>query len=508
MFIMFSLRATASVLTGLTIATAATACSAGYTATPTATNQQVDSIVVGTSGPPASLDFTTTGGAAIPSVLMRNVYETLISIDNNGDITPGLATSWDVSPDGTVYTFHLRDGVTFSTGEPFTADTAAFSITRVKDAWTNGMKKGMDVVDHVRVIDPLTLEVTLSRPSNQWLWSMGTLIGAMMHPDHVDKLATDPVGTGPYTIDSFAVGQSVALKENPTYWGTKPHHAHAIIRYFADATSSTNALMSGDIDVLWAAQQPEVVLGLQQNSGYNVEVGTTNGEVLLSMNNKRAPFDDVRVRQAVMYAIDRQAVIDTAWAGYGTDTGGQPVPPTDPWYTDKNYYPYDPDKARELIREAGAEGAKVEFDVPSFPYAMSASEIIVSQLRDIGLDAYIVGTEFPAVWLNKVMGQADYQMSLIAHVEARDIPHLFGNPDYYLGYDSSQLRDQLTKADTGTPEENVQYMRDAVDTIMNDAAADTVFNFPNIVVTAPGVTGINPNVVTEGLPLYSMEARK
>lgn len=169
MFIMFSLRATASVLTGLTIATAATACSAGYTATPTATNQQVDSIVVGTSGPPASLDFTTTGGAAIPSVLMRNVYETLISIDNNGDITPGLATSWDVSPDGTVYTFHLRDGVTFSTGEPFTADTAAFSITRVKDAWTNGMKKGMDVVDHVRVIDPLTLEVTLSRPSNQWL---------------------------------------------------------------------------------------------------------------------------------------------------------------------------------------------------------------------------------------------------------------------------------------------------------------------------------------------------
>ena len=88
---MFSLKATANVLTGITIATAATACSAGYTATPTATNQQQDSIVVGTSGPPASLDFTTTGGAAIPSVLMRNVYQTLIQLDEKGDIVPGLS---------------------------------------------------------------------------------------------------------------------------------------------------------------------------------------------------------------------------------------------------------------------------------------------------------------------------------------------------------------------------------------------------------------------------------
>ena len=497
-------------MASILLATASlTACSAGHTAVPTATTQGANTLVLGTTGAAASLDFTTSSGAAIPTILMGSVYETLVRIDESGQITPWLAESWEISPDQKTYTFHLKDSVTFSTGEPFTAETAAWSITNVQsDNWTNGLKAGMKPVAEARALDPLTLEVRLDKPSTSWLWSMGTLIGAMMHPGHVDTLKTQAVGTGPYTVDGYAVGQAVSYTANPTYWGTPAHHEKAIVRYFADATAATNALLSGDIDVLWAAQQPELLSTL---TNYRIYQGTTNGEVLLSMNNNQAPFDDVRVRQAVMYAIDRQAVIDTAWSGYGTDTGGQPVPPTDPWYLEgENRYPYDPERAKQLLAETGLspEQLSVTITVPSLPYAQAASEIVVSQLQKVGFSARIEAAEFPAVWLNQVMTTKNYQMSLIAHVEARDIPTLFGNPDYYLGYDSATTREALSRADSGDAAGQVTAMEAAVNQIMDDAAADTLFNFPNIVIARPEVTGIDPNVVTERLPLAAIDTHE
>ena len=135
-------------------------------------------LTVATSAPPASLDFTTTGGAAAPQALMGNVYETLVLIDDSGTPQPFLAASWDVSDDRTVYTFHLREGVTFSDGLPFTAHDAAFSINYVQSSWTNGLKAQMDPVRSAEAVDDLTLRVELTEPTEGWLWSMGTLTGA------------------------------------------------------------------------------------------------------------------------------------------------------------------------------------------------------------------------------------------------------------------------------------------------------------------------------------------
>ncbi|WP_246825157.1 ABC transporter substrate-binding protein, partial [Corynebacterium sp. HMSC034B08] len=125
-------------------------------------------------------------------------------------------------------------------------------------------------------------------------------------------------------------------------------------------------------------------------------VGTTNGEVLLSMNNQRAPFDDPDIRRAVAYAIDRDAINEVVYNGLATDTGGAPVPPTDPWFTGHNYYPFDPDKARELLAGRTPE---VTITVPNLPYAQTASELIFSQLRDVGFNIKLETVEFPAVWL-------------------------------------------------------------------------------------------------------------
>ena len=449
-----------------------------------------DNVVVAASAAPAGLDFTTTGGAAAPQALVGNVYETLVRIDASGTPVPHLAER--VERDGGVFTFHLRDGVTFADGTPFTADDAAFSIHYVQNEWTNGLKAQMDPVTHVEVVDERTLRVAVEggeAAEDAWLWSMGTLTGAMMAPAGVDKLATAPLGTGPYTVKRFDVGEAIEFDAREDYWGGDVAH-DGLIRYFDDPVSAVNALRVGDADVVWGMQAPQLIDTLPED--IRVEVGTTNGEVLLSMNNTRAPFDDPDVRRAVAYAVDRAAVNEVVYNGLGTDTGGAPVPPTDPWYPGRDFYPFDPDKARELLAGRTPE---ITITVPNRPYAQEASELIYSQLRDVGFRVRLETVEFPAVWLNQVLKGHDYQASLVSHVEPRDVPMLFGNPEYYLGYDNAVVRERIAAGD----------MAGAVEQIMDDAAALTLTNAPNIVLYAPGVSGLDPNVVTDSLPLNEVE---
>ena len=449
-----------------------------------------DNVVVAASAAPAGLDFTTTGGAAAPQALVGNVYETLVRIDASGTPVPHLAER--VERDGGVFTFHLRDGVTFADGTPFTADDAAFSIRYVQNEWTNGLKAQMDPVTHVEVVDERTLRVAVEggeAAEDAWLWSMGTLTGAMMAPAGVDKLATAPLGTGPYTVKRFDVGEAIEFDAREDYWGGDVAH-DGLIRYFDDPVSAVNALRVGDADVVWGMQAPQLIDTLPED--IRVEVGTTNGEVLLSMNNTRAPFDDPDVRRAVAYAVDRAAVNEVVYNGLGTDTGGAPVPPTDPWYPGRDFYPFDPDKARELLAGRTPE---ITITVPNRPYAQEASELIYSQLQDVGFRVRLETVEFPAVWLNQVLKGHDYQASLVSHVEPRDVPMLFGNPEYYLGYDNAVVRERIAAGD----------MAGAVEQIMDDAAALTLTNAPNIVLYAPGVSGLDPNVVTDSLPLNEVE---
>ncbi|AZA08775.1 ABC transporter substrate-binding protein [Corynebacterium pseudopelargi] len=479
------------------------ACSAGETATQTSqySADTPGTVVIGLSTAPASLDFTTTAGAAIPQALMDNVYEGLVRISQTGRIEAALAQRWEISDDGKTYTFHLRQGVTFSNGEPFDANTAKFSIDRVRsDAWSNGLKSKMDVVDSTRVIDSNTLEVTLKHRSNDWLWNMGTLVGAMMHPAGVDKLESQPIGTGPYEVERWAVGESLALKARADYWGEPAANERAVLRYFGDATALSNAVRTHDVNAVVGLQSPELLDAIRADESLSVEVGTTNGEVLLSMNNQRAPFDDVRVRQAVMYGVDRQAIIDTTWEGYGVDTGGVPAAPTDPWYYESQRFPYDRQRALALMKEANAIGTSITISVPSLPYAQTASELLYSQLSEIGFDVHIESVEFPAVWLSKVYQGKDYDLSLVAHVEARDIPTMFGTAEYYLGFNDAEVQRLLNQADTAAEDDYIPTMQQAIERIVDQAGADTLYNLPSIIVTKD-VSGLPVNAVGDGLEL-------
>jgi peptide/nickel transport system substrate-binding protein len=354
--------ASAALLLALTAACSAGSGSSGSGGTGGAGGSQGGgdtSLTVGLVAEPASLDFTTKDGAAIPQALLDNVYETLVTVDQNGKITPSLAKSWTVSPDGKTYTFELVDNAKFTDGQAFTAKDAVFSINRVKKDWTISLKAAMDVVADAKALSDTKLEVTLSKPSNDWLYRMSTRVGAMMTEKAVADLATKPVGTGPFVFDQWRRGDSISLKANPAYWGKKPFFQQVTLKYFKDPTALNNALLTKTIDVIGTVQAPESLAQFQGNDAYEIIEGTTNGEVLLSFNNAKAPFNDLKVRQAARYAIDHKALLDTCWAGRGTLVGSM-VPPTDPWYEDlTGLYPHDLNKAKSrLVRAGGQEPAR------------------------------------------------------------------------------------------------------------------------------------------------------
>ncbi|MFC4005185.1 ABC transporter substrate-binding protein [Prauserella oleivorans] len=476
------------------------ACSAGSTAT---VGGDESTLAVGFTAEPQNFDFTTTDGAAIPQALLYNVYETLVKVDERGEIVPLLAESWTISDDRRVYDFRLRQGVRFSNGSPFTAEDVKFSIERVKTEWTISLKSAMDVVERVDVVAPHHARVVLTEPSNSWLFAMSTRVGAMFDPSGVADLATKPVGTGPYEVTSRRRGDSIVLSANPEYRRPRPAYRTVVLKYYSDATALNNALLSNGIDVISGVTAPDSVPQFEADTRFNVIQGTTNGEVVLAYNNRRKPLDDVRVRRALTLAVNREALLKAAWGGRGMLIGSM-VPPTDPWYEDlSTMYPYDPDRARRLLDEAGHETLRLRLRIANLPYAVSAAQVVASDLAKIGVDVTIEPLDFPAVWLQQVFTDHDYDLSLVQHVEPRDIT-TFGDPDYYWGYDSARVQTLLGRADTTAPEQYVADMREVARTLAEDAAANWLFLFPNIVVAKKEVRGLVRNQVSESFDLTGL----
>jgi peptide/nickel transport system substrate-binding protein len=462
----------------------------------------VESLHVGLTAEPASLDFTTSDGAAIPEALLYNVIETLVKVDAaSGDVVPLLAESYEVSADGKEYSFTLHDDVTFSNGDAFTAEDVQFSIERVQSpAWTVSLKSAMDVVEEVEVVSPTEVVVRLARPDNDWLYRMTTRIGGMFSETGVDDLANTPIGTGPYTVTGRTRGDSLSLRLRDDYWGTPPDVERVVLRYFEDGTALENALVSGGIDVIGNLQTPESLTRFQSDDRFQVVEGTTNGELVLSMNGARPPLQDVALRQAVLHALDREAILDTTYAGTG-ELIGSLVPPTDPWFDPAlvGRYPYDPGRATELIRRSGATPPQLAFKIPNFPYAVTSAQVIASQLAEVGVVARIEVLEFP-VWLDVVFKQHDYDLSLVAHVEPRDLA-IFADPEYYFGYDNPRFRELLTSAATADEKTAVELRGQAAALLTEDAAAGFLFVLPNLMVAEVGVQGLPVNRVSESLDL-------
>lgn len=453
---------------------------------------------IGATAEPPTMDPTVNNAAAIPQVLLYNVYETLVRIDGEGEMQPLLAESWDVSEDRSTYTFHLVPDATFASGNPVRAEDVVWSLERIRDDAAIGevLKTQMSVIDTVAATDEHTVEVSLSRPSNAWLYDMTSTAGIVIDSEAADDLATVPAGSGPFTMTNWAKGSEISLERNDDYWGEAAGIAGATFRYYSDANAMNSAMLSGDLDVISNVQAPQALDRFGDTSQFTVLEGTTNGEVVLGMNNRSEGLDDPQVRQAIRHAIDRQALMDSVWNGKGTLIGTM-VPPSDPWYEDRSGdYPYDPERAKELLAEAGyADGLSLRLRVPTLAYAQGAGQFIQSQLGAVGITVQIDEVEFPARWIDVVMQQSDYDLTIVSHVEPRDIVN-YADPEYYWHYDSEEFRTAIAEADAGTEEEYVARMQDAAVMLSDDAASDWLFLLPNLIVTTPQVQGIKPNATT------------
>ncbi len=493
------------------LAVALAACTAGSSTTqPPATTgaggggtTSTDRISIGLVLEPTSLDFTTVNGAAIQQALMYNVYEGLVKVDDTGKVVPGLAKAWRVSDDRKTYTFDLVEGAKFANGEAFTAEDAVFTIDYVKTKWTNSLKNAMNVVAEAKALSPTQLQVTLNKPSNDWLYKMTTHMGAMMDPSGVAELATRPVGTGPYTLTSWTRGDSIVFTRNDNYWGAKPYYQTVTLRYIPDTSAMNNALLSGQINVIGAMQAPEALAQFTSNPKYEVIEGTTNGEVLLSFNNANEFFKDKRARLAIRHAIDHKALMDTCFAGKGTLLGSF-VPPTDPWYEDlTSVTPYDKARATALLTESGRAGQTLRLRVPNIPYAVNCGQVVKSQLEQVGLKISFESLEF-AQWLPQVFTGGDFDLSIVAHVEPRDMPAVFANPQYYTKYAAPAFVALIEAGDAGDDAAYVDNMKKAARMLAEDAAADVLFLLPNLMVTDRTVTGLPKNATSVGLDLSKL----
>src|SRR5699024_320647 len=160
-------------------------------------------------------------------------------------------------------------------------------------------------------------------------------------------------------------------------------------------------------------------------------------------------------------------------------------------------YPYDPEAAQELLADAGKEGVEVRLRIPVLPYATSCAPVVETMLEEVGFDVTIEDLDFQTVWLEDVCTNADYEMSIVAHVEPRDLGAVVGNPDYYIRYGTPELRELLTEADEGSEEEQVEKMQEAAALISEDAASDFLFLLPNLIVADPDITGLPENALSE-----------
>jgi len=453
-----------------------------------------DSVVLGMVLEPApGLDPTVAAAAAIGEVVHMSVLEGLTKINMDGKITPLLAESWSTDPDGKVYTFKLRKGVKFHDGEAFDSGDVKFSFERAKaPGSTNKAKKAVfDNISSVDTPDPQTVIVVLNNADGNFLFRMGENTAVILDPKSAATTATRPIGTGPFKFDSWAKGSAITLVKNDQFRdAAKVQMKKVTFRFINDPAAQVAALLAGDIDGMPRFGAYESLKQFQGDARFSVVQGGTEGKTIMTINNKKKPFDDVRVRRALAAAIDRKAIIDGAMEGYGTPIGSHMVP-SDVGYVDlTGVNPYNPEKAKTLLKEAGVQTPlNVTLTLPPpANYARRGGEIIASQLAQVGVVAKIENVEW-AQWLSGAF-KGNFDLTVISHVEPLDFDR-YGDPSYYYGYDSKAYRDLLTAYNTTTDAKNrLKLLGDIQRQLATDSVNVYLFQLPQFAVANKRLKGL------------------
>jgi len=451
-----------------------------------------DSAVLAMVLEPTGLDPTTAPAAAIGEIVHYNVLEGLTKIHMDGSITPLLAESWSIDPDGKSYTFKLKRGVKFHDGEDFDASDVKFSFERAKaEGSTNKAKKAVfDNISRIDTPDAHTVILVLNNADGNFLFRMGGNTAVILDPKSAAGTATRPIGTGPFKFDSWAKGSSVTLVKNDAFRNAAAIKMKKVtFRFINDPAAQVAALLAGDIDGMPRFGALQSLKQFQSDARFSVTPGGTEGKTIVSINNKKKPFDDVRVRRAIAAAIDRKAVIDGSQEGYGAPIGSHMVP-SDAGYVDlTKVNPYDPEKAKALLKEAGvATPLNVTLTLPPPQYARKGGEIVAAQLAKVGINAKIENVEW-AQWLSGPF-KGNFDLTIISHVEPLDFDR-YGDASYYWGYDSKAYRELMTKYNTTVDTKaRLKVLGDIQRQLANDAVNAYLFQLPQFAVARKPLKGL------------------
>ena len=363
-----------------------------------------ETVTLAISQEPPNWDYTVGTATAINGVIALNVMEPLLELAEDGRLKPLLATSYDVSPDGLEYTFHLSVAK-FHDGSDFNADDVLYSFETYRASTRPELSTVFDAVSKIEKLDDATVKVTLSRPSQRFIMGMASLSGLMLPEGGLDGLAQKPVGTGPYTFAEWRPGVESRLSRFEDYHGDKPFFDEAVFKLIPDETAEVNALLAGDVDVvtLLVGDGKERAETIEKTDGFSV-LTTPSGQMnYLALNAKDPKFADIKVRQAIAHATNRDDIAVGAYAGFAVPNCIFVNPANNPWNSDYCPFPLDPEKSKALLEEAGVSDFTFELKYYNLSDGPPLNELLTAQMAEAGITVEGAPREL-AVYLEEVLG--------------------------------------------------------------------------------------------------------
>ncbi|NOU89370.1 ABC transporter substrate-binding protein [Paenibacillus sp. LMG 31460] len=458
------------------------------------------------------------------------MYDPLITLDNSGKIIPWLAESYNISEDGKIWTFTLRKGVKFHSGEPLNAEAMKYTIeTMLKDS---PIKSLLGPVTKVDVINEQTFKIFFSEPFAPF---MSTVVGHFLtpidpkrHKENPDNFGKNPSATGPIMFDKFERGQSVSYKKNPDYnWGGSsvenkgPLHVDEVVfRFLKDDDTRILEFKKGTIQVL-SDVPTTYVDDLKKVPGVKIESTLGLGMEYLGMNNQNPMFRDVRVRQALAMAVDRDPINQVAHSGYAQPLFG-PLPPTVPGYNEKieglakGMYAKNLEKAKSLLAEAGYKDSKKDGKPFSFellvteePVFQRTAQILQSQFREIGVDMKITITDFATLKDRATKGNYDMFLLYWYYNDPEIMNLVFGTKGINrMHIDNPELEKLLLKGSVETNvDERMKVYEQAQEILVKETPWIPLFT-PQTVTATQGIEGFKLNPYTGIMSLNDIRLTK
>ncbi|MEN3047531.1 MAG: ABC transporter substrate-binding protein [Candidatus Caldarchaeales archaeon] len=371
---------------------------------------------------PASQTTTTVAN------MLDHVVETLFRINEKGELLPNLATEYRYEEEGKVVIIKLRSGVKFHDGSPLTAQAVKFSLERVLDPKVRvPIRAPYTPIERVEVVDDLTVRLVLKYPFAPLIHALTWTTSAIISPKTVETpgnnytLITRPIGTGPYVISEYVRGDRLVLTRAQEYWGKRPYYDQIVFKIVPDAATRLSLILAGEVDMIMLPPVAEIER-LKANPNVKVLLAPSDRLIFISINNRVEPFNDKRVRQALNYAVDKESIIKNVMFGI-VDPVDAPMHKSLFGYCPVGQYPYDPAKARELLRQAGVRpGTKVLFLYPTGRYINDAvaAQAVAGYLREVGFDVEMRTMDWPTyvATINRPPDQVSHHLHLLGWAPA------------------------------------------------------------------------------------------